>query len=151
MKSINKQAGVVLFFALILLIVMTFIGVALAVNAGQSLRMAGAGTERIEAKALADGGLANALNTVLPSYWATIVLDEGETSVANDGLTYTPLPIGNVPKSVACQRSSEASATNLIACRRIEISNNVVYGRDDLGSITVTQGIEQEVLNGSGS
>lgn len=35
---------------------MTVIGVALAVNSTQSLRMSGAGSERIEAKAIADGG-----------------------------------------------------------------------------------------------
>lgn len=52
----KRQKGVVLFFALIVLIIMTVIGVALAVNSTQSLRMSGAGSERLEAKALADGG-----------------------------------------------------------------------------------------------
>lgn len=52
----KRQKGVVLFFALIILIIMTVIGVALAVNSTQSLRMSGAGSERIEAKAIADGG-----------------------------------------------------------------------------------------------
>ncbi|MCD8558337.1 MAG: pilus assembly PilX N-terminal domain-containing protein, partial [Shewanella xiamenensis] len=52
----RKQKGIVLFFALIVLLLMTIIGVALAVNSTQSMRMSGAGSERIEAKSIADGG-----------------------------------------------------------------------------------------------
>ncbi|MGZ0787976.1 PilX N-terminal domain-containing pilus assembly protein, partial [Pseudomonas saponiphila] len=42
----KKQKGIVLFFALIILLLMTIIGVALAVNSTQSMRMSGAGSER---------------------------------------------------------------------------------------------------------
>ena len=48
-KSQKRQQGIVLFFSLIVLVLMTLIGVALAVNSTQSLRMSGAGSERIEA------------------------------------------------------------------------------------------------------
>jgi len=54
-KSYQKQQGIVLFFSLIILVLMTIIGVALAVNSTQSLRMAGAGAERIDAMASAQG------------------------------------------------------------------------------------------------
>lgn len=57
----RKQKGIVLFFALIVLLLMTIIGVALAVNSTQSMRMSGAGSERIEAKSIADGGLEAAI------------------------------------------------------------------------------------------
>ena len=60
----RKQKGIVLFFALIVLLLMTIIGVALAVNSTQSMRMSGAGSERIEAKAIADGGLEAVLEKV---------------------------------------------------------------------------------------
>ncbi|KFZ38267.1 pilus assembly protein PilX [Shewanella mangrovi] len=148
MKSLNRQTGVVLFFALILLIVMTVIGVALAVNAGQSLRMAGAGAERIEAKATADGGLATVFNETAPSFWATMTTSGAQTVLGSSAFS---LPKGETPANVSCQRTEAASGTNLISCRRVEVSNSVTYGRSGLGSITVTQGIEQEVLNGSGS
>ncbi|MGS0726875.1 pilus assembly PilX family protein, partial [Shewanella sp. 0m-11] len=51
----QKQKGIVLFFSLIVLLIMTVIGVALAVNSTQSIRMAGAGSERVEAVAVARG------------------------------------------------------------------------------------------------
>ena len=51
----KKQEGMVLFFSLIILIIMTVIGVALAVNSSQSMKMAGAGSERVEAMSAAQG------------------------------------------------------------------------------------------------
>ncbi|QUN04912.1 pilus assembly PilX N-terminal domain-containing protein [Shewanella yunxiaonensis] len=147
MKGLKRQSGVVLFFALILLIVMTVIGVALAVNSGQSLRMAGAGSERIEAKAIADGGLAAVINANAGSSFATM---NSQTTVTafNGNQTITPLPKDD-PKDVGCQRTVNATSANLISCRRIEVTNTVAYGRDDMGSLTVTTGVEQQVLTGN--
>ncbi|MDF0534461.1 pilus assembly PilX N-terminal domain-containing protein [Shewanella sp. A32] len=152
MKGLKRQSGVVLFFALILLIVMTVIGVALALNSGQSLRMAGAGSERIEAKAIADGGLAAVISNTSAATFATISGSEDPTHYLGGSQTLTPLPVSSATsQNVSCQRTAAASGTNLISCRRIEISNSVQYGRDNMGTIEVRQGIEQEVLNGSGS
>lgn len=147
MKSINKQAGVVLFFALILLIVMTFIGVALAVSAGQSLRMAGAGTERIEAKALADGGLVKIIDEYAGSGFANLATTTPGTFFGGTQ-SITPLPETGV-KDVGCQRTARATGTNLVSCRRFEISSHVAYGRDNIGDLTVVSGVEQQVLTGN--
>ncbi|MCG9711320.1 pilus assembly PilX N-terminal domain-containing protein [Shewanella insulae] len=155
----NKQKGVVLFFALIVLILMTVIGVALAVNSTQSLRMAGAGAERIEAKALADGGVAAVLLNKTPAFLATMTAIDNQNSFSGGTQVLTPLPLvddgsGNLivqPKNVSCQRSAAASGTDLFKCRRIEISSQVNFGRDNLGQVLVVTGIEQEVLSGSGS
>lgn len=153
----KKQKGVVLFFALIVLIIMTVIGVALAVNSTQSLRMAGAGAEHIEAKALADGGVAAVLLNKTQAFLATMSsIDNNSFSGGTQVLT--PLPLvddgtGNLivqPQNVSCQRSDAASGTDLFKCRRIEISSQVSFGRDNLGQVTVVTGIEQEVLSGSG-
>ncbi|MCH1925444.1 pilus assembly PilX N-terminal domain-containing protein [Shewanella sp. C32] len=158
MKSLQRQRGVVLFFALILLVVMTFIGVALALNSGQSLRMAGAGSERVDAKAVADGGLAAVLNGMSGGNLATL-MQRTERSLFNGAQVLTPLPLVDdgagglkvLPQNVSCKRSANASDTTLIRCRRVEVSSSVVYGRDNLGQLTVTEGVEQQVLNGSGS
>ncbi|CAM4014170.1 MULTISPECIES: PilX N-terminal domain-containing pilus assembly protein [Shewanella] len=155
----NKQKGVVLFFALIVLILMTVIGVALAVNSTQSLRMAGAGAERIEAKALADGGVAAVLLNKTQAFLATMTTIDDQNSFSGGKQVLTPLPLvddgaGNLivqPKNVSCQRSAAASGTDLFKCRRIEISSQVSFGRDNLGQVLVVTGIEQEVLSGSGS
>ncbi|CAM2800813.1 PilX N-terminal domain-containing pilus assembly protein [Shewanella amazonensis] len=157
--QMNKQKGIVLFFALIVLIIMTVIGVALAVNSTQSLRMAGAGAERIEAKALADGGVAAVLLNKTPAFLATMTAIDSANSYSGGAQVLTPLPLvddgtGNLvvqPKNVSCQRSAAASGTDLFKCRRIEISSQVNFGRDNLGQVIVVTGIEQEVLSGSGS
>lgn len=141
----NKQKGLVLFFSLIVLLMMTVIGVALAVSSGQSLRMAGAGSERVEAMALAQGQqahqidqnqgatMANMLNVL------TVPPQESVTSV------FSPLTAGDVN----CQRSTNANSANLISCRRIEVSSTAAFGRNNLGQLTVVSGVEQEVLTGS--
>lgn len=152
----NKQRGIVLFFAMIVLLVMTVIGVALAVNSTQSLRMSGAGSERIEAKAVADGGLEAAIKANEGTKLATL---NAPSSVAEFGATQILKPVpyqidaaGNLvvgAKDVSCQRSAQASSGNLISCRRVEISSTTTFGRDNLGQLTVVAGIEQEVLTGS--
>lgn len=152
----NKQKGIVLFFAMIVLLIMTVIGVALAVNSTQSLRMSGAGSERIEAKAIVDGGLESAIKTNEGSKFATL---SAPNSITEFGATQTLTPVpykvdaaGNLiigAKDVSCQRSAQASSGNLVSCRRIEISSSTAFGRNNQGQLTVVAGIEQEVLTGS--
>ncbi|ASJ98686.1 pilus assembly protein PilX [Shewanella marisflavi] len=157
MNSLTRQKGVVLFFSLIILIMMTVIGVALAVNSTQSLRMAGAGAERVEAKALADGGIAAILLNKTPAFLANMSTIDDQNFFSKGTQVLTPLPLvddgaGNLivkPENVGCQRSVNASGTNLFKCRRIQISSQVSFGRNNLGQVTVVTGIEQEVLSGS--
>jgi type IV pilus assembly protein PilX len=145
----KKQKGIVLFFSLIILIVMTVIGVALAVNSTQSLRMSVAGSERIEAMAFAQG---EQDKTIFVNAGSTMANMTAISTTVNDELgvsktltvtnTLTPMTIGDV----GCQRSTKANAANLIRCRRIEISSAVTFGRNEMGLVTVITGIEQEVL-----
>ncbi|MCE9685278.1 pilus assembly PilX N-terminal domain-containing protein [Shewanella sp. AS16] len=141
----NKQKGVVLFFSLIVLIIMTLIGVALAVNSLQSMRMSGAGSERIEAGIAANGALDAAIASNQGAGLANMSTTT-QSSLLNGTQTITPLPEDGTVQDVSCQRSTNASAANLIACRRLEISSSSTFGRDDLGQLTVVAGIEQEVL-----
>ncbi|GGN11948.1 pilus assembly protein PilX [Shewanella putrefaciens] len=143
----SKQRGIVLFFALIVLIIMTVIGVALAVNSTQSLRMSGAGSERIEAKALADGGLQQVITNYQGALFANLGLVTSGT-LFNGTQQLTPLPLTGV-RDVSCQRTDRATGANLVSCRRVEISSTTTFGRDNLGQITVVAGIEQQVLTGN--
>ncbi|GGB60140.1 pilus assembly protein PilX [Shewanella inventionis] len=144
--SQKKQQGIVLFFSLIVLVLMTIIGVALAVNSTQSLRMAGAGSERIEAMASAKGAQDKVISANAGSTMATMTVEttslDGALGVSN---TITPMNAGDV----SCQRSATASSGNLISCRRVEVSSAATFGRSDMGLVTVVAGIEQEVLTGS--
>lgn len=143
----KHQQGIVLFFALIVLIIMTVIGVALAVNSTQSLRMAGAGVERIEAKAIADGGLAQVIDNNSGASFANMSTQMTAATYGGNQII-TPLPETGV-KDVGCQRTVDATGANLVSCRRVEISSTVRFGRDDLGSLTVVSGVEQQVLTGN--
>ncbi len=142
----KKQKGIVLFFSLIILVIMTVIGVALAVNSTQSIRMAGAGSERVEAMAAAHGALDSVIDVnkglVLASLPAGITAAGTMLGVTS---TITPLQLSDV----GCQRSSDASSANLISCRRSEISSVAAFGRNNMGQLTVVAGVEQEVLTGS--
>ncbi|MCL1141471.1 pilus assembly PilX family protein [Shewanella gaetbuli] len=143
----KKQKGIVLFFALIVLVIMTVIGVALAVNSTQSLRMASAGAERLDAKAVADGGLAQVILNNSGALFANLSAKKTESNFGGVQVI-TPLPETSV-RDVGCQRTSNATGADLVSCRRVEVTSTVAFGRDSLGTLTVASGIEQQVLTGN--
>ncbi|MBR9729535.1 PilX N-terminal domain-containing pilus assembly protein [Shewanella intestini] len=144
--SVKKQQGIVLFFSLITLILMTIIGVALAVNATQSLRMAGAGAERVSAKSTAIGAQHQVLNDTQGDVMANIVAPiHINNSALNVSSTITPM----TNNDVNCQRSSKAYSAASVSCRRAEVESTITFGRSDYGRLTVVSGVEQEVFTGS--
>lgn len=143
----KKQRGIVLFLSLIVLVIMTVIGIALAVNSTQSLRMSGAGSERIEAMSTANGGLEQVIATNSGASFANLLAVKTE-NLFNSTQVITPLPETGV-RDVGCQRTSNAMGVNLVSCRRSQITSTVQFGRDNLGSLTVAAGVEQQVLTGS--
>ncbi len=143
----KKEQGMVLFFTLVILVIMTVIGVALAVNSTQSLRMSGAGSERIEAQAVANGGLEQLIANYSGALFANLS-NEQTVNLFNSTQVITPLPEVGV-RDVACQRTSNATGTNLVACRRAQITSLAQFGRQNLGTVTVAAGVEQQVLTGS--
>ncbi|MCG9695992.1 pilus assembly PilX N-terminal domain-containing protein [Shewanella sp. Isolate11] len=147
MKSLKRQQGVVLFFSLIILVMMTVIGIALAVNSTQSLRMAGAGAERVDAKAVADGGLAQVIANNSGAPFANLAASSIASEFGSEQVI-TPLPLTGV-KDVGCQRTANATGANLVSCRRVEVTSTVGFGRENLGSLTVAAGVEQQVLTGN--
>jgi type IV pilus assembly protein PilX len=147
-RSLKKQHGIVLFFSLIVLVLMTIIGVALAVNSTQSLRMAGAGTDRLAAMSQANGALDLVISQSIVKQFATATVFSNSTELTGTQVIRA-LPISDPGIEVNCQRSEKATAANLVNCRRLEISSSATFGRSGLGQLTVTSGIEQEVLAGS--
>lgn len=141
----KKQKGIVLFLSLIVLIIMTVIGIALAVNSNQSMRMAGAGSERVEAMASAHGAQDSVIDTNKGAVLANLnmVMDAGTTLGVTSTITPTPFV------DIACQRKPDASGAALISCRRAEITSVATFGRNNMGQLTIVAGVEQEVLTGS--
>jgi type IV pilus assembly protein PilX len=144
--SMKKQRGIVLFFSLIILIVMTVIGVALAVNSTQSLRMSSAGSERIEAMSIANGALDLLIDNNKGAIFANLSARVDDNQLLGGAQSIIPMPMDGTITDVACQRSSKASGPGLITCRRLEITSSRSFGRENLGQLQVVAGIEQEVL-----
>ena len=141
----KKQQGMVLFFSLIVLIIMTVIGVALASNSNMSMKMAGTGSERIEARIIANGALDKVIDDNKGTNFANMTAAT-TSSVMGETQSMLPLPDNGTVQDVSCQRSSNASSADLISCRRIEISSSASFGKSDIGNLTVVAGVEQEVL-----
>ncbi|MDB2385815.1 pilus assembly PilX N-terminal domain-containing protein [Shewanella sp.] len=136
----KKQNGMVLFFSLIVLVIMTLIGVALATNSSMSMKMAGAGAQRVAAKITANGALDK-------------VIDEHKgRSFANMSATTESHLMGGRQwiepevEDVNCQRRSNANSAGLIRCRRSDVFSSASFGKSDIGNLTVVAGVEQEVL-----
>lgn len=105
--SMKKQQGLVLFLSLIILVIMTVIGVALAVNSTQSLRMSGAGSERVDAMMSAQGAQAKVIadkqGATMANMNAVVTERDVALGVTN---TMTPMTVGDV----SCQRSTKANS-----------------------------------------
>ncbi len=126
----KKQQGVVLFFAIIVLLLMTIIGVSLATNSTMSLKMAGAGAERIEALNCAQGELER-YPLIKPVNSNLKVQCPGHPSIT---MTWIP------EKEIMCARESraESNADNSpFACMRVGLE--VSYGRNDMGRIKLVK------------
>ncbi|QQX81507.1 pilus assembly PilX N-terminal domain-containing protein [Shewanella sp. KX20019] len=142
----KKQNGMVLFASLIILIIMTVIGVALATNSNMSMKMAGAGSERIEASIIANGALDKVIDDNEGASFANMTV-ETTANVMGESQSMQPLLINGTVQDVECLRSPKANgSTTGISCRRIEISSSASFGKNDIGNLTVILGVEQEVM-----
>ncbi|EDQ00653.1 pilus assembly PilX family protein [Shewanella benthica] len=138
----KKQKGMILFFSLIFLMIMTVIGVALAVNSSQSMKMAGAGSDRIAAMTSAQGAQERAIfqsqGVSLDHLKQTLVVENNSLGVTS---VFTP----QASSSKKCQRSNKPNPK--IGCTKLEVSSTAVFGRKGLGLLTVVTGIEQEFID----
>ncbi|ACJ30405.1 Type IV pilus assembly protein PilX [Shewanella piezotolerans WP3] len=137
-----------LFFSIIILLIMTVIGVALAVNSTQSIRMAGAGSERIEAMANAHGAQDRLINSNEGTTFASLPANPAD--IADSEFTVTS-SLTVLSDDGACIRTSQATQPDMIGCVTIEISSQATFGRNNMGQLTVVSGIEQEILGATGN
>ncbi len=138
-----NQKGIVLFFALIVLIIMTVIGVALAVNSGQSLRMAGAGSERLEAIAAVHGAIDRAIERNEGASMSMMTADLTETVTVGDSSVQSIMKPMSSFDGDTCRTERADSG---IKCRRFEIDGTVKFGRKNMGELTVVVGVEQKII-----
>lgn len=146
--QVRKEKGIVLFFSIIILLIMTVIGVALAVNSTQSIRMAGAGSERIEAMANAHGALDRLVDSNKGTDFASLTANPADITDSEFPVTSS---LSLLADNGVCKRSSQATQPDLIGCVTIEISSQATFGRNNMGQLTVVSGIEQEILGSTGN
>ena len=146
--QIRKEKGIVLFFSIIILLIMTVIGVALAVNSTQSIRMAGAGSERIEAMANAHGAQDRLIDSNEGKTFATLPANPADITDSEFPVTSS---LNRLSSGGTCIRPIHATEPGLIACVTIEISSQATFGRNNMGQLTVVSGIEQEILGSTGN
>ncbi|MCL1123050.1 pilus assembly PilX family protein [Shewanella surugensis] len=137
----KDQQGMVLFFSLIILLIMTVVGVAIAMSSTQSLRMSQAGADRVKASVAVQGAL-NAVvldnqGSVLANLYDSLVINDPDYQATS---TLIPLNEGDVP----CARSTRPTAG--VACRKVEVTSQVSFGRDNAAQLSFVTGLEQEVL-----
>ncbi|MCL1079323.1 pilus assembly protein PilX [Parashewanella spongiae] len=151
----KKQQGVVLFFALIVLVLMTIIGVSLAVNSTQSIKMAGSGAERLEAISHIYGSQERFITQNQGNAMMTDLTAPAQVNDAQMGVSHAVMPIGCNPDAdsnctspvldTGCARKSRGSLG--IKCRKIEVTTSARYGRNNLGQLVISSGMEQQVLD----
>ncbi|GLP97142.1 PilX N-terminal domain-containing pilus assembly protein [Paraferrimonas sedimenticola] len=142
----KHQQGIVLFFALVVLLVLTVIGTSLAVSAGFSARMASTSAERVEAFHMING--------------AQLRLIEDEASRAGDSRFVTVTGTDQVTDAslnvnsdiefnieTGCRRSSTASSASLFGCRHLDVTSRTTFGRNNRGNVAVVSAVEQPVFN----
>ncbi len=127
----KQQKGVVLFFAIIVLLLLTIIGVSLAVNSSMSLQMSNAGSERLE--------VVNEINEQLQNRFLEI---QGMDVDQIDALLPNP-DIIRLPQQVGTAR--DCTNNNAFCCVIYEVSQTVEYGKFDIAHPPVAFGIEKPV------
>ena len=123
----KKQKGIVLFFAIIVLLLLTVIGVSLASNSTMSIKMAGAGTERIEALVNAQGKIENGVRS--------IVLGQPMSAEV-----VTRIPSLSCPRKARANSNNQGAGTTELFCREIGVTET--YGKSDTGQLTLVVGID---------
>lgn len=129
--NLRSQKGVVLFFAIIVLLVLTIIGVSLAVNSTMSLNMANAGSERIEAIHEINEGLQNTF-----AQFRASDVDQIDALLPDPDIIRLPALVGT---------TKECTFNKSYCCVIYEVSQTVQYGKQNVTHPPMAYGIEKVV------
>ncbi|MBM7071564.1 pilus assembly protein PilX [Shewanella sp. 202IG2-18] len=132
----KKQNGIVLFFAIIVLLLLTIIGVSLAVNSSMSIQMSGAGSEKIEALLTAQGKLKDGVTAIR----------EGRAVGGDVNVRIARLPC---PRLASANSDDQGAVVNNFVCREIGVTET--YGKNNLGQLTVVFGVKNIIDDAQGN
>lgn len=151
MKSQQKEKGMVLAVALILILPLTLIAVSVMQWSREDLKMIGAVADRNNAeqnligvmqKVLLVNNIASTLST----------MPETGSSVTIANLSNVNITIPLTFKSEAtCKRRFNANSDSVIKnCRYVDADNSTTFAKGDMGWLQMTLNIEQPLLSNSG-
>ncbi|MGS3140213.1 type IVa pilus pseudopilin TppD [Aeromonas sanarellii] len=143
MSSFQRQQGIALIVALVMLVPLTLIAVVVMQSSGMSLKMAGSSASLQRAEHEVEGALESALGDIsLSTQIATQTI--GASEVIGSTSPATTLTVNT--ESV-CKRKFAASSQNVTpACRYAEATTSSAYGKID-SQMTFTAGVEQPLLS----
>ncbi|WP_341503065.1 pilus assembly PilX N-terminal domain-containing protein [Gallaecimonas sp. GXIMD4217] len=147
----QKQQGLVLFVALIFLVILAVLGISLVANSTMDARMAGSAAERTEALQQSNGMLDN---TILHASTNQVFISP-EPNYGTGGLSWAASgaqpTLTTLKAETSCGRKEKGNDTSAFACRHLETTAPVEYGRKNAGRIASTYGVEQPVIGKTGS
>ena len=143
MAHCNRQYGVALIVALVILVPLTFIAVIAMQSSGISLKIAGSSAAIQRVEHATEGGIERAINST------------GISSTIANLMDNTPIAIGDnvnptnilLKVETVCRRKFLASSQNVIpSCRYAEINTSGNYGKMNNQLIFIA-GVEQPLLS----
>ncbi|GLS82560.1 pilus assembly PilX family protein [Paraferrimonas haliotis] len=148
-RSLNNQQGIVLFFALVVLLILTVIGTSLAVSSGFSARMATTSAERVESLHTINGSQLRLIDEEAAKQGESLFVKGVGTTSVTDANTGVASDIKFLVET-GCRRSSSASSASTFSCRQSEVASQVSFGKNNRGNIGIVSAVEQPVFNVGG-
>ena len=155
MANINKQRGVVLITAMIMIVAVTAVAVTLMSSSSIDLKITNAAQEREQAenllvgevqRVILDEGNRGSQSRFLMST-AQLEIAENNNFTGANGTNNVMRGLNNGPKELNCPRSFKY--TKGVVCNLTEISTSVDYGTRATHTLTVVVGVGQQMISTS--
>jgi Tfp pilus assembly protein PilX len=140
------QSGAALVMAMLMLLMLSFLGAIVLSNANMDLKMTSAAGSRLVAVHQAEGAL-NAITSDATLSTTIATMTKGQVIDTSTLLTGSLGDLEMVTE-VECKRSYEASSTNALpSCRYVRLELNQTYGKAGVATTSVHAGLEQPLLD----
>ncbi|TKB48781.1 pilus assembly protein PilX [Ferrimonas sediminicola] len=141
----KRQGGVVLMVSIFILMVLMILGLSLSSNSRVTMMGTAASTARQQALQQARGAQEGFVERQRLARAGSLLLTNSGAQILADTVFSAQHRIDFIAEG-PCKRSAEADSGSSFLCRTNEISSRVSFGKGGRGSLSVTTGIEQQVL-----
>ena len=141
----RRQCGAVLVVSTFLLVLLMVLGLSLAGGSRVTLMGSAASAARQLALQQARGAQEGFVERQRLAREDSLLLTNSGTQTQADTLFSAEHSIGFIAEA-PCKRTALADAGSNFVCRTNQVSSQVRYGKGEMGRMSVTTGIEQQVL-----